>query len=72
VEFWKMEIRKKSWIWLVEKGKWKRNDKEKIFSRSPKMKISETQIPGIESWMRKSFGKIPESSEIQVSRNDPK
>jgi len=31
VEFWKMEIRKKSWIWLVEKGKWKRNDKEKIF-----------------------------------------
>ena len=67
-----MEIRKKSWIWLVEKGKWKRNDEEKIFSWSPKMKISETQIPEIESWMRKSFGKIPESSEIQVSRNDPK
>ena len=55
-----------------EKGKRKRNEKGKIFSWSPKMKISETQIPGIESWIRKSFGKIPESSEIQVSRNDPK
>ena len=53
-----------------EKGKRKRIYKMKIFSWSPKMKISGTQIPGFKSKMRKTFRKIPKSSEIQVSRND--
>ena len=57
---------------IKEKEKWKRNYNEKIFSWNQNVKILEGQIPGIESRMRKSFGKVPESSEIQVSRNDPK
>ena len=53
-----------------EKGKRKRIDKEKIFSLTRKMKLLETQIPGFKSRIRKTFWKIPKSSEIQVSRND--
>ena len=55
-----------------EKGKRKRIDKEKIFSLTRKMKVLETQIPGFKTRIRKTFRKIPKSSEIQVSRNDPK
>jgi len=50
-----------------EKGKEFIN--EDIFSNL-KMKISETQISGFKSRIRKTFRKIPKSSEIQVSRND--
>ena len=70
--FGKWKLGRKVGFGLWKKKKWKINDKEKIFSLSPKMKISETQIPEIESWMRKSFGKIPDASRNQVSRNDPK
>ena len=73
---------RKKIIWeklvVVEEGKNKENRKgkeirkEKIFSWSPKMKISETQIPGIESWMRKSFGKYrnrPKFKYLGTTRN---
>jgi len=55
---------------IREKEKWKRNDKEKIFSLGLKMKLLKIQIPGFKSRIRKTIRKIPESSEIQVSRND--
>jgi len=55
-----------------EKEKGKEMRKEKIFSLTRKIKILKPRIPGLKSWMRKSFGKIPDTSRNQVSRNDPK
>jgi len=65
-------------ICLGEKGKEnrkrkrKRINKEKIFSLGLKMKLMKRLIPGLKSKMWKSFRKMPESSEIQVFRNDSK
>ena len=65
-------------LWLVEEGKeLKKKEKgkeikrEDIFLESKSENIERTDTRFI-SKMRKTFGKIPESSEIQVSRNDPK
>jgi len=44
--------------------------REDIFSWTPKMKLSKRLITGFKSGIRKTFRKIPKSSEIQVSRND--
>ena len=53
------------WLWrkegIKEKEKRKRNYDEKIFSWSPKMKISEIQIPELKSSMREN---ISENTEI--------
>ena len=57
---------------IKEKEKWKRNDKEKIFLLEGKMKIMKVADSRDSVADAESFGKIPESSEIQVSRNDPK
>ena len=65
-------------ICLGEKGKEnrkrkrKRINKEKIFSLGLKMKLMKRLIPGLKSKMWKSIRKMPESSEIQVFRNDSK
>ena len=61
-------------LWRKERNKEKGKRKsiykrEDIFSNL-KLKISETQISGFKSRIRKTFWKIPKSSEIQVSRND--
>ena len=53
-----------------EKGKRKRNYKGKIFSWTQKVKLLKRLIPGFESWMRKTFRKIPKSSRNQTSWND--
>ena len=75
--FWNLENWEKS-ICLGEEGKEnrkrkrKRINKEKIFSLGLKMKLLNRQIPGLKSKMWKSIRKMPESSEIQVFRNDSK
>jgi len=64
---------KSLWLWRKGnkgKGKMERNDKEKIFSWNQNRKILKGQIPGLKSRIRKTYRKIPKSSEIQVSRND--
>ena len=58
---------------IKEKEKWKRNYNEKIFLLEGKIKImkvadSRDSVADAEIFREK----IPESSEIQVSRNDPK
>ena len=55
---------------IKEKEKGKGIIKEKIFSLGLKMKLLKILISGFKSGMRKTFRKIPKSSEIQVSRND--
>ena len=63
--FWKIV-----WLWRKEgnkeKEKGKEIRKEKIFSWSPKMKISEIQIPELKSSMRENIsentGYVPKSS----------
>jgi len=63
-------------LWLVEEGKeLKKKEKGKEIKREDifldsKVKLLKRLIPGFESWMRKTFRKIPKSSRNQVSRND--
>ena len=56
----------------IKKRKGNRIIKGRYFLWLEKLKMLKRQISRFKSKLRKTFRKMPKSSEIQVSRNDPK